>query len=319
MKCIKCGYEAKENDKFCYKCGNSLIVENEGLHCECGAEITEEDKFCGKCGKRLNENEVIKNEEVLYCKICNSVVDEKDNYCLSCGSKLKEDVDIISSNKKEPVIVGYVSQAAIWFSILCLGLSFLLSSFGILLPIITGIISLGALAFAILKYRRVNHRLNVWAMIISVLAILVSGIGITNNLVEKDYAYKIPEEIGTKLGIEFPDVKPSFYNITIMNGTVTTVVFKGYANNEVVLKLSIDQADLFVDNYGYLFTDVFKADLKEYFGDLLIDDAYVSIVYDVDKKTFEFPSNMEEDYNLIIINYYTNEDWIQILEISKRE
>ena len=80
--------------------GNSLIVENEGLHCECGAEITEEDKFCGKCGKRLNENEVIKNEEVLYCKICNSVVDEKDNYCLSCGSKLKEDVDIISSNKR---------------------------------------------------------------------------------------------------------------------------------------------------------------------------------------------------------------------------
>ncbi len=56
MVCPKCGTENAEGNKYCQKCGSSLIVESPQptggkAYCsKCGAEIPGGDKYCPKCG-----------------------------------------------------------------------------------------------------------------------------------------------------------------------------------------------------------------------------------------------------------------------------
>ncbi len=60
MLCPKCGVENTEGNKFCQKCGASLIAETpkaEGgkVYCpKCGAENTEGSKHCSKCGSLIS-------------------------------------------------------------------------------------------------------------------------------------------------------------------------------------------------------------------------------------------------------------------------
>ena len=82
IKCSNCGNELKEGTKFCSKCGNN-ILEQEEKNCNeilneerqfvkecvnCGSELKEEAKFCSKCGSSVLEQkediDVSKDEEV---------------------------------------------------------------------------------------------------------------------------------------------------------------------------------------------------------------------------------------------------------------
>jgi len=287
----------------------------------CGKDVKETDKFCGWCGSQVLEEESIKEMgDSMHCHICNSMIQKNDKVCSSCGAILNvndKGVDIITSSANEGYFVkGHISHAPIWFSIVALLVSFMLSSFGMILPIITGVVSLGALGFAIYKFVRIRHRLNIWAIGISVLAILVSGVGITNELIEKDYAYERPNIIGELINVEFPDVAPSFYEISIMDGVLVKSTFLEYASNEIILKPTDEQANEFIIKYENRFTNLDQETFEDYFSDLVLDENYVSIVYDLKNNTLGFPVNME-DYDLIIINYYLDKDLIQILEITK--
>ena len=51
MKCPKCQHENPQENRFCRKCGNELL-----LSCsKCGAEVLSDDLFCGKCGQELRK------------------------------------------------------------------------------------------------------------------------------------------------------------------------------------------------------------------------------------------------------------------------
>ena len=60
MKCLKCGYELKDGEKFCSNCG-----ERSAESCpQCGNLLTEGMKFCVNCGYSLiqEKNQVIRSE-----------------------------------------------------------------------------------------------------------------------------------------------------------------------------------------------------------------------------------------------------------------
>lgn len=52
-KCPKCGDLVDENEKFCSKCGEPLMVKK--VCASCGAQNEFEDEFCRGCGKRLDK------------------------------------------------------------------------------------------------------------------------------------------------------------------------------------------------------------------------------------------------------------------------
>ena len=62
--CRHCGAEVEANDKFCQKCGKSLIREAKCVRCK--SSIPEGAKFCpacgGKVGKSRNEDEYDEDE-----------------------------------------------------------------------------------------------------------------------------------------------------------------------------------------------------------------------------------------------------------------
>jgi len=49
MKCPKCQTENPQTRKFCYECGEKLVV----VCSQCGCENLPRDKFCGECGHNL--------------------------------------------------------------------------------------------------------------------------------------------------------------------------------------------------------------------------------------------------------------------------
>lgn len=61
MKCIKCGHEVPEENKFCEYCGTPVTEER---RCSsCGAVVEEDSKFCHVCGTALQHKQQI-NEDV---------------------------------------------------------------------------------------------------------------------------------------------------------------------------------------------------------------------------------------------------------------
>jgi len=64
MRCLKCGAELAESDKFCYACG--VPIEEEGttdqgsaVKCSrCGETADKADKFCSYCGQELQVQKI---------------------------------------------------------------------------------------------------------------------------------------------------------------------------------------------------------------------------------------------------------------------
>lgn len=58
-KCLKCGLDCSDEDKFCIRCGAKFEDEKESKKiCPyCGTECAESDLFCVHCGKPLKQGE----------------------------------------------------------------------------------------------------------------------------------------------------------------------------------------------------------------------------------------------------------------------
>lgn len=68
MKCIKCGCDLKNHEKFCPACGSKAAAECP----KCGREVGADAKFCGVCGASLSEKteaEGIAVEAVIECEV----------------------------------------------------------------------------------------------------------------------------------------------------------------------------------------------------------------------------------------------------------
>ena len=72
MKCLDCGFENKEGNKFCEGCGANLEIPKMPKFCiGCGKEIVPGNKFCVGCGKPIQPvgNQVSMTEEMVQLSI----------------------------------------------------------------------------------------------------------------------------------------------------------------------------------------------------------------------------------------------------------
>ena len=51
MDCIECGQKIGEDDEYCPKCGEPIMV----VCFKCGQKIPEKDEYCPKCGEQQLE------------------------------------------------------------------------------------------------------------------------------------------------------------------------------------------------------------------------------------------------------------------------
>jgi len=69
MRCLKCGAELAESDKFCFSCGVSVEAAAESkqansVQCShCGETVDKGDKFCSFCGKELQAQRMTETEK----------------------------------------------------------------------------------------------------------------------------------------------------------------------------------------------------------------------------------------------------------------
>jgi len=55
--CPGCGAPVKPDDRFCVRCGATLIGVQKPTCPACGAALSEDDQFCRKCGARVTPKE----------------------------------------------------------------------------------------------------------------------------------------------------------------------------------------------------------------------------------------------------------------------
>ncbi|MGN0317950.1 MAG: SPFH domain-containing protein [Lachnospira sp.] len=79
-KCVKCGADLPENAKFCFECGEKVVlpVSKEMVVCpECGSTVAK-GRFCLQCGYKF----------VTVCSKCGNELPAGAKFCLECGEKL---------------------------------------------------------------------------------------------------------------------------------------------------------------------------------------------------------------------------------------
>lgn len=55
--CTGCGAPVKPDDRFCVRCGATLIEAQKPVCAVCGTLLSEDDQFCRKCGTRVTHKE----------------------------------------------------------------------------------------------------------------------------------------------------------------------------------------------------------------------------------------------------------------------
>lgn len=339
MKCEKCNFEVKETDEFCNNCGAKIqVAENENQEvvneeelmnkehkCDnCGTEYKETDKFCNKCGRRISRGTVEEPfEKPKYCHICNNQVSNEDRFCNNCGAKLSTSFtneptrDIIAERfnyKNQPKAPK--SALALWISIGAVGIAFILSGF---IPYFTGVLGLGALGFAIYKLVKEKNRISGWAIAVAVLALMLSGMNIVSDLVAKDYAYESSERVSEIVDVDLPDVEPSFYDITMIDGEVVKVTLAMYDFNDIIYELDEAEARDFVtliESNPNFRTDHLDA-LEDEFDGVMLNGTDIALVYNAQTYTYVLPNDYD-NYDLIVINYDYDTNTLQILELSNK-
>lgn len=72
IKCNRCGNEVKEGTKFCSKCGNNILEQQEKTKDKISNDEKQSVKKCSKCGNELGEG-------MVFCPKCGSKVSEDNN------------------------------------------------------------------------------------------------------------------------------------------------------------------------------------------------------------------------------------------------
>lgn len=83
LECSNCGTHVDESDKFCFRCGKSLINEkkeiednverNKGFCPNCQSKVDEDDKFCVVCGHNIQKGNGDKHTEAIEENITNNI------------------------------------------------------------------------------------------------------------------------------------------------------------------------------------------------------------------------------------------------------
>lgn len=316
MKCHVCENEVLETDKYCSECGVVLIqekVESELITCDkCGKKLKKTDRLCLRCGNVIEE-EVLQHK---VCHICNQAIGVEDKFCMNCGAMVvdapKESVfeirDYRTDNKTTKSKIFTANLIAM----------IIIVFFGNLAPIFFAIVSLGILGAAIYLFTKERSRKNGWAIAFAALALLFSSFNYTNNLVSHKYALASGERISKQIGIKLHLPEPDFENILIMDGEVIGVTLTEYAFNDIIYELDETEASDIeaVINYN---SDKFSNEhielLYEKFDMVMMQNVDIALVYNNKTKKFELPEKFE-NYDIIIINYDSDEQVLQILEIK---
>ena len=74
LKCVNCGAEVDEKQKFCPECGTKI-----GEFCKnCGARLSKNQKFCPECGA----------SQIFTCPSCKKEINKDAKFCPECGERL---------------------------------------------------------------------------------------------------------------------------------------------------------------------------------------------------------------------------------------
>lgn len=83
VTCPKCHTDTPEQSRFCYRCGNSMMVLNACPTCK--AELPVEAVFCHVCGLKLDASQS--------CPHCSAELIAGSKFCGECGKSTDEDSD----------------------------------------------------------------------------------------------------------------------------------------------------------------------------------------------------------------------------------
>ena len=185
-KCQNCGFEVKDEAKFCPECGSEIIEEVEvteeadvpdvpeeadvadevevtdlvevteegpkNVCPECGQEIEEGMKFCRNCGSKVNQEQG-EAKKTKFCSNCGFEMDINTKFCPECGMSTTGQPrpggnQAVVNPEKSPILAAILSFLIIGLGQIYLGLT----KKGLILfvlAIVSGILMLVLIGFAL--------------------------------------------------------------------------------------------------------------------------------------------------------------------------
>lgn len=106
MKCLNCGAELLDTDRFCNKCGHKIVSQPKCP--DCGTLLREGTRFCHKCGRLVGEDEEIpvsrETLDIPIEQIEQNILFETESEMKSAREKMRDDAgkDIKTDTGKHP-------------------------------------------------------------------------------------------------------------------------------------------------------------------------------------------------------------------------
>ena len=76
----------------------------------CGASIKDNSKFCHECGSKIENTNILKEEEVNFCENCGNKLSSGEEFCSECGTNIynpqPKNTKKSSNNKNVIIIIG---------------------------------------------------------------------------------------------------------------------------------------------------------------------------------------------------------------------
>lgn len=262
------------------------------------------------------------------CKVCNKEIESiklNEHYCPNCGSDLLNQPQ--SEEEKEELLKVHNwstsnryqdrSDMVLTFGILTFVSSFFISTFtGNLKGYVSLIgIILGTLAiiFGIRPYKRnKKNRKAFWGIVLSGVGLLLAVTNLISFVNGNSISLKADEKYSSELGIELPNIKPSFYY------NDESMMFTKFHHNEYWYQL--EDAENFENQINndnrwkkIDFTEEFIAEFDDIL-DLTMEGSYLTLNRKTNKN--ELPYNFEA-YDFVIVLYNPSEKQITIYDVWK--